>query len=366
MIKRMALIIVVILVIFGGTFGWDYVRSIFIKEYFSKFRPPPVTISTSIAKQQNWQPKLTAVGSLVAVNGVDVTSEVSGQILRIFFKSGQMVKTGKSLIQLDDSIDQQTLKNDQAQLTLNEVNYERQFKLYRRNATSKSALDAAKARLLQSKAAVTSDQVMIQKKNIKAPFSGKIGIDKRNIGEYVKPGQALVSLQALDPLFVDFTLPEQDLPLIQTGQMIHISIEAFPKKIFIGEITAINSKVDINTRSIEVRGVVPNESSKLYPGVFANVKVLLLKQDNVVTIPQTAVSYSLYGNSVYVISQKGVDKKGKPILIATQKFVKLGEREGTVIAVLEGVKTGDQVITSGQLKLHSGAQVLIDNKVKLN
>ncbi len=365
MAKRFTLTIAILVVIFGGTLAWYVLKLIFVKRYFAPHQPPPIAVSTTIAKKQLWHPVLKSVGTLQAINGVEVNSEVTGQVIAIYFKSGQFVKKGDPLVQLDDSVDQQSLNNNLAALRLDRVNYQRQLALYKTSATSKADLDAARAKLLQSKAQVVSARVMVNKKNIKAPFDGKLGIREIDLGQYVTAGKAMVLLQSLNPLFVNFELPEQFLSHVFVGQKVQIKTDADKSCVYLGKITAINSSVNANTRSISLQATFPNDKGQLYPGLFADVSVIESKQMGVVTLPQTAITYSLYGDSVYVVT-RGRDKLGKPTLIATQKFVTIGDRRGTVIAVKKGIKAGDQVVTSGQLKLHPDARIIINNSIKLN
>ncbi len=364
MTKRFSLVILILVVIFGGTFAWYGIRVFFTKRFIASYHQPAIAVSTTTAVKKTWKPRLKAIGTLMAVNGVDVNPEVSGQVVKIYFQSGELVKKGDPLVQLDDLVDQQTLNNHLAKFRLNKVDYGRQFKLYKRNSAAKSDVDKAQAEMLQSQAAVKTAQVMIAKKTIKAPFDGKLGMRQVNIGQYVTAGQALVPLQSFNPLFVDFTLPEQNLRLIHNGQEIKIKTDAYKGEVFEGKITAIGSKVDINTRSISVRATIPNNDTRLYPGLFADVSVKLPQQQDVITVPQTAITYSLYGNSIYVVTKRK-GKKGKVELIATQKFVTIGDRRGTVIAVKKGIQAGDLVVTSGQLKLHSGDRIIVNNAVKL-
>ena len=364
--KRFLLATIILLIIFGLTFAWYIVRVVLTKRFIANYRPPPVAVSTIMATQKTWNPTLKSVGTLLAVQGVDVNSEVPGQIVKIYFKSGQHVKDGNPLVQLDDLVDQQTLQNHLAGLRLDKVNYKRQSRLYRTNATAKSTLDQAQAKMLQSQAQVTTAQVMIQKKKIKAPFNGQLGIRKVNLGQYLSPGETIVTLQALNPLFVDFSLPEQNLRQVHVGQALTITTDAFPGVTFDGKVTAVSSLVDVSTRSLSVRAKIPNADERLYPGLFANVSVILPQQKNVITVPQTAITYSLYGDSLYVVTKSKNKKTKKTDLIATQKFVTLGERKGIVVAVKKGIKPGDVVVTSGQLKLQTGDRVIINNSIKLN
>ena len=363
--KRITWAVGIFIGIFIATFIFYGIKVFMVSWYMSHYQEPPTTVSTTKAELKTWNPFLSAVGSLKASNGVDVNSEVSGQILAIDFQSGEHVKQGDLLVQLNDSVDQQTLLRDEAKLRFDKIDFERKESLLKENAVARSAVDAAKAAYLQSSAAVESDKVMIAQKKIRAPFSGKIGIRQVNVGQYITTGTGIVTLQALDPMYVDFSLPEQELPNVKNGQDINLKVDAYPNKLFQGKIMAISSLIDINTRSIAIRAILPNQNETLYPGLFAEVEVILPELKDVITVPQTAVSYSLYGDSIYVIEEKGKDKKGKPELIAMQKYVKIGERRDNVIAIVSGINVGDTIVTSGQIKLHPGAHVLINNAVSL-
>lgn len=353
------------LIVFIGTFIFYGVKLLMVHWFMSHYEEPPVYVSTIKAELKTWHLTLDTVGTLKASNGVEVNSQVSGQILSIVFQSGDHVKQGDLLVQLNDDVDQQALLRDEAKLRLDKVDYDRKQLLIKENAVARSAVDIAKASYLQSQAAVASDQVMIAQKKIRAPFSGKIGIRQVNIGQYITPGTSIVTLQALNPLYVDFSLPEQDLPLLHKDQDVTMKVDAYPNQLFHGKISAINAAIDVNTRSIAVRATIPNDNEALFPGLFANVSVILPDKQNVITVPQTAVTYSLYGDVIYVAEDKGKDKKGQPILTAVQKYVKVGDRHGLSVAVQEGIQTGDEVVTSGQLKLHPNARVLINNSIIL-
>lgn len=363
--NRITWIVGIFVLIFIATFAFYGVKLLMIHWYMSHYEEPPVTVSTTVAEKKTWHPYLSSVGSLKASNGVDVNSEVSGQIVSIDFKSGDHVKQGDLLVQLNDAIDQRNLDRDEAKLRFDKIDFERKELLLAQNAVARSSVDAAKAAYLQSVAAVASDNEMIRQKKIRAPFAGKIGIRQVNVGQYITSGTGIVTLQALDPMYVDFSLPEQDLPLIKTSQPIVLKVDAYPNQVFNGTITAINSAVDVNTRTIAVRATIPNQNEALYPGIFADVQVILPALQEVITVPQTAVSYSLYGDSIYVVENQGKDKKGQPKLIAVQKYIKVGERRDTLIAVQSGIQAGDTVVTSGQIKLHPDARVVVNNAVEL-
>jgi membrane fusion protein (multidrug efflux system) len=366
MAKRMIIMIAALTVVFGGIFGWNALRAYFIKQFFANFEPPPATISTTQATAQTWQPYLSAVGSLTAVNGVDISTEVPGMVNEVYFQSGQMVKKNDPLIQLDDRIDQENLKHDEARHKLALINFERQKNLFTRNAAAKSALDQASVEVDQAAVAVAKDKILIDEKRIKAPFDGKIGIRKVNVGQYISPGTSLVNLQSLNPLYVEFSLPEQELKSLAVGQEVIIQVDTYPNQEFKGIVAAIHSKVNEQTRNILVQATLPNDDQRLYPGMFANIKVLLAKRDRVITVPQTAIAYSLYGDAVYVVREQGKDKDKKPILRAVKVNVVTGERRGGEVALKQGLKEGEQVIISGQLKLQENSRVLVDNSVNIS
>jgi len=363
--KRMRIMLIIVLCVFGLVFSFDLARNLFMKHFFAHFALPAVTISSSKATLKTWTPTINAVGSVVAINGVEVSPEVAGMVTAIHFNSGQMVTAGQPLIQLDDRTDQQDLKNFTAQLTLTKLNYDRQANLIKTKSTSQSSLDEASAQLQEAQSNVTKTQVLISQKLITAPFSGKIGIRQVNIGQYVSPGTALVSLQSLDPLFVQFTLPQVHFKQLSMNQPIHLEVDNYPGKIFNGKITAIDSTVDVQTRNLLVEATVPNADLQLYPGMFANVEVMLPAQEKVITVPQTAVSFSLYGDSVFTITDDGKDKDGKAIYKVHRRYVTTGERRGNEISIEKGLKDGELIVTSGQLKLEDGVQVYIDNSVQL-
>lgn len=363
--KYMRRMIIILAIVFGTLLLFNVVRHLLMQRFFAHFALPTVTISTTKATASSWTPTIDAVGSLVAINGVQVSPEVAGMVTKIYFQSGQMVQKDQSLLQLDDRTDQQDLKNFQAQLNLAQINYNRQVSLVKTNASSQANLDEATAQLQEAQAAVSKTQVLIDQKLIKAPFEGKIGIRNVNIGQYVSPGANLVNLQSLNPLHVQFALPEQYFKSLYVGQSIQFSVDDYSNELFAGKITAIDASVSPDTRNILVEAITANDKLQLYPGMYATIQVLLPTQENVITVPQTAISYSLFGDSVFVVTPEGKDKDNKPILKAHRRYVTTGDRRGDQIAILKGVKAGEDVVNSGQLKLEDGVAVLINNSVKL-
>lgn len=362
--KRMIIMIIALVIVFGSIFGWDALRAHFMKQYFANFQPPPTTVSATKAQSGAWQPTISAVGTMAAINGVNVTTQIGGMITTINFSSGQMVNQNQLLIQLDDSVDVANLQKAQAQLELNKLTYERYKVLLKKAVISVENYDQSLSNYQQSVANVASIQANINYKHITAPFTGKIGIRLVNLGQYVSPGTALVSLQSMDPLFVNFSVPEQNLHYLKLGQTLEIKVDNQPGKVFTGKLTAINSTVDTTTHNISIQGTVPNPQQLLYPGLFANINVLLPPQPNVVTIPQTAIAYSLFGNSVFLIKKDGKDKSGKDILRVTRAFVTTGDQYNNKVVITKGLKAGDMVVTSGQLKLDNNTQVVVNNVIQ--
>lgn len=365
LVKRIIIMVILLVVVFGSIFGYGLVRHILTKRFFANYQPPPVTISTTKAVATVWFPSISAVGSLVAINSVQVTTQISGQVTKILFNSGEMVKQGQQLVQLDDRNEQAELLNLKAALSLAQIGFDRQKALLKGNNTSQASYDTAITTLKQAQANADRVAVIIDQKNIKAPFDGKIGIRQVNIGQYIAAGTALVSLQSLDPMHVQFSLPEQYIKNLYVGQTISLTVAAQGDRAFVGKINALNSEVNTDTRNILVEATVPNAQHLLYPGMFTDVKVVLPQQQNIVTVPQTAVNYSLYGDSIYVVTEDGKDKAGKPVLKAHIKYVTLGDRRGNEIAILKGIAPGDEVVTSGQLKLSEGTHVVINNSVSM-
>jgi len=290
---------------------------------------------------------------------------VAGNVTAINFDSGQEVQKGQLLVQLDASNEEAQLEGFKAQENLAELNDQRSHDIFAKHLISQSDVDTADANLKQAQANVANTEADIAKKTIRAPFAGHAGIRNVNLGQYLPQGTALVTLQALDHMYVSFALPEQALPSLANGQKVQATVDAIPNETFNGSIDAIDSKVDPTSHNVRVQAILANPQHHLRAGMFANVTVSAGKPQQVVTVPKAAITYSLYGNSVFVVApdDKNKDDKGQPQLTANEVFVKLGPEQGARVSVLQGLKAGDQVVTSGMQKLHSGAVVVINNDV---
>lgn len=358
---RMTIAVVALVVVFGGIFGWTALKGYFMGQYFATFQPPPVTVSATQARKESWQPRIEAVGSLNAVQGVDVSAEVPGVVKEILFKSGDDVEQGALLVQLDDAADQAELPGLRARLKQAQQNLERTRKVVEEGLAAQEALDAAQSEYDQARSTLRAREVTVEKKAIRAPFAGKLGIRRVNVGEYLQPGTAIVTLQSLDPLYVDFTLPQKQLGSVETGQALEISSDAFPDTAFTGRITAVSPKVDPASRNFSIQGEIRNPDGRLRPGMFTAIRVVTGKPVEHTTVPRTAISYSLYGDSVFVLEK--AENAETPV--AKERFVKTGDERNGHVAILEGIEAGEMIVTAGQLKLQDGARVVVDNDVAL-
>jgi len=348
--------------VFVGIFGYYGVKKIIFIWIMSHYQQPAATISSATAKTATWQPKITSIGSLAAINGVDISAETPGMVAAIRFKSGQFVKQGEVIVLLDSQVEQADFKSSQAKLKLASINYQRDLILLKKNATSQSAVDTDLAQLQEAQANLESIQAKINQKTITAPFDGFSGIRQINLGQYIQAGSPIVTLQSLDPLYVKFYLPADNLAKIFINQPIQIKTNAESPPIS-GAITAISSKVDTDTRNLEVEATIPNTKLKLRPGMFVDVTVLLPQKQKIIEIPETAIAYSLHGDSVFIVQPDGTDKNNQPKLKVTRRFIKIGERRGDVVSILDGIKPGEQIVATGQLKLQDGAEVIVNNEL---
>jgi membrane fusion protein (multidrug efflux system) len=362
MIKRMVIMLAVVAIVLGGIFGFQVFKGMMIKKFMAQMAAPPQTISTSKASYDEWQSKIEAVGSLRAVKGADLSLEVAGVVDTISFNSGDDVQEGALLLKLRDDDDVAKLASLQATAQLNQINYERDLKQFKINAVSQATLDTDAANLKNAKAQVAQQQAILDKKTLRAPFAGHIGIRSVDVGQYLGPGTAIVTLQALDPIYLDFFIPQQYVDRMKLKQTVSVHVDAFPDQVFTGEISAVNPKVDASSRNVQIRATLPNPDRRLLPGMYATVDIPTGAPQKLITLPQTAITYSPYGDTVYVVEQNGQDANG-PKLVARQTFVTTGATRGDQVAVVKGVKEGDTIVTAGQLKLHNGSTVLVNNTI---
>jgi len=363
MIKRMLIMLVAVGVVLGGIFGFKSFVNAKIKEAMAGMANPTQTVSTATATATDWQSKLEAVGTLRAVSGSDLSLELPGIVDTIDFKSGDDVKAGQLLLRLRVEDDVAKLQSLQAVAELAKITLERDQKQLSVKAISQAIVDNDNAAYKNDLAQVAQQQALLDKKSLKAPFAGHLGIRQVDLGQYLSAGTAIVTLQQLDPIYVDFFLPQQALSQLKVGQTATAKIDAYPDQTFVGEITAINPKIEAGSRNLQIRATLKNPDHKLLPGMYATVDIDSGAPQKLVTLPQTAITYNAYGSTVYLVDDKGKDDKGQPKLLARQTFVTTGATRGDQVAILKGVTEGDMVVTSGQIKLRNGVPVLIDNRV---
>jgi membrane fusion protein (multidrug efflux system) len=361
--KRMTKMLIITGLLFGAVFGYQGFKVLMIKKYLSGNTAPPVTVSAMKASYQTWQPKLKASGSLEAVNGVEVTTEIGGLVKNIQITSGSQVQEGDLLVELNADSDIGKLQALEAALALAKLTYTRDKNQFTAKAISKATLDADAADLKSKQAQVAEQAAIVAQKTIRAPFKGRLGIVDVNVGQYLNPGDRIVTLQALDPIYVDFTVPQQALAQIIRGQEVHVSIDTYPGQPFKGKITSIDPKVDPQTRNVLVQATLANPKQQLLPGMFTTVEILSGQPQQFITLPQTAVSFNPYGEIAFIVKQTGKDDKGQPLLTATQTFITVGETRGDQIAILKGIHPDDMIVTAGQHKLKNGSGVKINNSV---
>jgi membrane fusion protein (multidrug efflux system) len=329
-------------------------------------KPAPITVSTTTAREQPWQPALNAVGTLRAVNGADLAMDAAGLVTTVKLKSGQDVQRGQLLLQLRDDDTTAQLQQLQAAAQLSQLTFERARKQLAGQAISQADFDSAAADLKAKKAAVAQQQVLVDKKQLRAPFAGRAGIITISPGDYVSAGTTLVTLQQLDPLFVDFHVPQGELGRLQVGQSVELTLDAYAGRPFNGKLSAISPKVDTGTRNVQVEASVPNPDQALTPGMFAKLEVEVGSKQERLTLPQAAIVYNPYGDTVYVVHpSKGKDEQGRVLPPTVQQtFVTVGETRGDQVAILKGLEPGTEVVTSGQVKLKNDAQIKVDNSVQ--
>lgn len=357
MIKRFIIAIVLLAVVVGGLVGFNRFRDQAIENFFANMPVAVVTVSTVDATSGDWNPVIEAIGTVRASRGVDLTVEATGIVTDINFRANQTVKRGDMLVQLDDSIQQADLSAAQAQANLDKQSLDRAMELRDRQVGSNVALQAAEAAATASGAQVERLQAALRQKQLRAPFDGTIGIPRINEGQYLSPGVAVSTLQDLSKMYADFTVPEQLLGQLMIGQKVRLSVEGSEGE-FDGEIAGIDPKVDPASRLVSIRAEVDNSDNRLTPGQFARVNVVQPVENGIISLPQTAVVTSLYGDYVYVVSKVEGDEEK---LEARQVFIQVGRRTGGLVEIREGVKEGDVVVTAGQNRLNNGSVVAVDN-----
>ena len=415
LVKRFIIAAILLILVVGGIVGFNLFRDRMVAQFFANMQPPPATVSTVVAKPMSWNPGIEAIGTVNAVRGVDLTVETAGIVKDILFDANQKVEAGDVLVQLDDAIQQADLSATMAQAALDKTTLERALELQRRRVGSDVNVDSARAAAEASQSRVASLQARLDQKQLRAPFDGTVGISKIDLGQYLSPGTTVVTLQDLETMRVDFTVPEQQFANLKIGQPVRIGTEKAEDELpFTGSIRGINPKIDPSSRLVSVRAEVANPEGKLTPGQFVQVRVELPKEDNVIALPQTALTTSLYGDYVFLVrpakaasgeaaakpeekpasgeaaapegekpaaeQSKSAEEKPadpakpadqakpaaegqKPQLQLAQAFVKVGRRYGGLVEIVQGVSAGDEVVTAGQNRLSNGMAVVVDNTI---
>ncbi len=327
------------------------------------YQPPPEAVTTTVANVQDWPATLNAIGSIAAVHGVILSADLPGVVSSIEFESGRPVKAGEVLVRLETSQEQAQLNAAEAQRELAQLNFKRASGLYEKRSVAQSEYDLAAAQFKQAEAHVKEVQAMIDRKLIRAPFAGELGIRQVNLGQYLRAGDPIVPLQSMDPIYVNFSLPQQDVAALKVGARIELTADSITLINSTGKITAINSVVDEGTRNVQVQATFENPQEKLRPGMFVELKVTVGEGNPLITLPASSVSYAPYGNSVFVVKDLK-NPAGQTYKGVEQRFVKLGGSRGDQVSIVGGLEPGEEIVTSGVFKLRNGAAVLIDNKVQ--
>lgn len=371
--KRMIWMLIGAVVVFGGVFAVKAMIAKGTNDFFDNMPQPPVAVSSAIAQKQRWSADGEAVGTFVAINGTDVTTEAGGVVRALEFEAGQPVAAGAVLVRLNTANELATLRALEASARLARTQSDRWVQLSEDQLVSKDEAQQRATAAATAQAQVEAQRALIAQKTIRAPFSGVLGIRKVNLGQFVAPGDAIVSLQQLDPIYLDFSMPEQQMGKVTEGTLVRATVDAMPGKVFEGRVTAVEPQVDASTRNFTAQATFSNPGNTLRPGTFAHVGFDTGGARDVVVIPQTAVSFNPYGNAVFVVTKVPrkageKDMQGKPLtgdkLLVQQRFVKTGATRGDLIAITDGLKPGEQVVTSGLLKLRNDAEVTINNKVQ--
>jgi membrane fusion protein (multidrug efflux system) len=363
MLKKVFLALVAVLLLAGALAGIKYLQISRMIAQGKEYVPPPATVTAAPVVAAEWEQRLTAVGSLEAVQGVTVTAEMSGKVAEIAFQAGSHVEAGDLLVQQDISSETAQLRADEAALALKKANYDRAKELLAQNVVTQAAYDQALAEYRQALAAIDNMRAVIAKKTIRAPFAGRLGIRLVNLGQILEAGQPIVSLQSLDPIFVNFSLPQNEISRVQEGLPVRITTDALPGEVVPGRITALNPQVDAATRNMGFQATVKNVEERLRPGMFAEVTVVLPEDNQVLMIPTTAVLYAPYSDSVFIVEEAQAEGKAEKVLTLRQQFVRLGNQRGDYVAVVSGLAKDEKVVSTGVFKYRNGQTVTVDNSL---
>lgn len=364
--KRMIIMLIIVVIVLGSLVGFNLFKAHMISQYMANQGTPTQTVTSMRAEMLDWQPKLDAVGTLRAAKGADLALDVSGLVSEVAIESGQEVAAGDLIVRLRDNDDRAALNQAKAALALAQLSFDRASKQIKTHTIAQAAYDTAAADLKVKQATVAQQQALVDKKELRAPFDGQAGIITLSAGAFLNAGTEVVTLQQVDPILVDFTLPQRDLPRLVEGAPVHLSLDGLPGESFDGVLTAINPKVDAGTRNVTVEARIPNADGKLRPGMFGRVQIETGQPQRQLTLPQTAITYNPFGSTVFVIEEKQVtDKDGKTSTqkVVQQAFVSTGDTRGDQVTITKGLEEGDEVVTSGQMKLKNGTPVRIDNSV---
>jgi membrane fusion protein, multidrug efflux system len=360
-----AVVAVLLALVSGGLYGFDRFRQQAIADFFASQTAPPTPVAAAPAEAGPMPRYLDGIGTLTAVREVTVAPEVAGRVVDIRFTAGATVRVGDPLVQLNDAPERAERASFEARERLAQANLERTSRLVRRDFATQATLDENQALLEQARAGIAQSQAIIDQKLVKAPFDGELGIRRVELGQYVGPGTTLVTLTDLDQLYANFTLPEQDRSAVAAGQRVELRADAFPGETFVGEITAIEPQIDPSTRVIRVQATLANPDHRLLPGMFANARVVLPPEPQVVSVPETAVDRTLYGDSAFAVQADGAGEDGKPKHKAVQTFVETGPAFEGRVSIVRGVEPGALVVSSGQLKLQNGAPIAVTSESAL-
>jgi membrane fusion protein (multidrug efflux system) len=362
MAKRLILMLVVVAALLTGL-GFLKFKQVQSAMAAGAYTPPPEAVTSVVVKREQWPSTTSVIGTMEAVHGVVVSADLPGTVAKINFDSGKAVREGDILVELDTRQERAQLAALEAQRDLAKINYGRNEQLVKEGVISRSEYDTTSAQQKQTEANVGEIRATIERKIIRAPFTGVLGIRKINLGQYLSAGSAIVQLQSLNPIYVDFGLPQQALTQVHVGRSLRVTSDDLPGKAFTGRVTALDSVVDQTTRNVQVQATLPNPEGKLHPGMFVQVAVVQGENRSVISLPASAISYAPYGDSVFVITDLQ-DKQGKTYRGVKQQFVKLEGSRGDQVAVISGLNPGDEVVTSGVFKLRNGAAVQVNNKVQ--